>query len=287
MIRFEVRGRVAVATIDRTERRNALNAELCDELAGHLASIDVDTIGAIVIAGEGSAFCSGADLARRAADTGDGGGIEHGGGDSFRPAFDRFLQAIVEHALPVIAAVQGPAMGAGMQLAVACDFRVVGPKARFGIPAARLGVVLPSVNIARLERLVGSGVAGERLALDREDGDVPASRREGVGGGERAVDPAAPARGIAPRHVEEMGASAHRRRISGAVGVPGRPGARARETEVTRRRQGAGAPAGRLLPRVPHVTGARRDQARCPGPTTPEAPEESCARAYRAECRRR
>ncbi|MFM7061078.1 MAG: enoyl-CoA hydratase-related protein [Actinomycetes bacterium] len=180
MIRFEIRDRVALATIDRTERRNALNAELCDVLHDHLGTLDVDVVGAIVITGAGSAFCSGADLARRAADTGgDGGGIEHGGGDSFRPAFDRLLQTIVEHPLPVIAAVNGPAMGAGMQLAVACDFRVVGPKARFAIPAARLGVVLSSPNIARLERLVGPGVARDVL-LAAATLDVEAADRAGL-----------------------------------------------------------------------------------------------------------
>jgi enoyl-CoA hydratase len=180
MIRFEIRDRVALATIDRPERRNALNAELCDVLDGHLRGLDVDHVGAVVITGEGTAFCAGADLARRAADTGgDGGGIEHGGGDSFRPAFDRLLQTIVDHPLPVIAAVNGPAMGAGMQLAVACDFRVVGPKARFGIPAAKLGVVLSSPNIARLERLVGPGVARDVL-LAATTLDVHAAERVGL-----------------------------------------------------------------------------------------------------------
>lgn len=180
MIRFEIRDRVALATIDRTERRNALNAELCDVLHDHLGTLDVDVVGAIVITGEGSAFCSGADLARRAADTGgDGGGIEHGGGDSFRPAFDRLLQTIVEHPLPVIAAVNGPALGAGMQLAVACDFRVAAPTAVFGIPAARLGVVLSSANIARLERLVGPGVARDVL-LAATTLDLDAADRVGL-----------------------------------------------------------------------------------------------------------
>ena len=67
MIRFEIRDRVALATIDRTERRNALNAELCDVLHDHLNGIDIDAVGAIVITGEGTAFCSGADLGRPAA----------------------------------------------------------------------------------------------------------------------------------------------------------------------------------------------------------------------------
>jgi len=79
VIHFEQRGRVGIATIDREERRNALNAELCEQLQGHLAAAAEPR--AIVITGAGTAFCAGADLVTRFA--GDGKSTT----DTFRPAF--------------------------------------------------------------------------------------------------------------------------------------------------------------------------------------------------------
>ncbi len=167
-IRWERAGDVGVAIIDRPERRNALSADLCNELLGVLQH--GDGLRALVIGGSGDkAFCAGADLGQRAADT---GGLDHGGGDTFRPAFERLLDAIVSYPAPVIAAVNGAALGAGMQLAVACDLRVVAPHATFGIPAGRLGVLLSPRNIARLAILVGQAMARDVLltarTLDRE-----------------------------------------------------------------------------------------------------------------------
>ncbi len=158
---------VGLATIDRPERRNALSAELCDDLRGRLEGSH--HLRAVVVTGAGTAFCAGADLARRAADTGGAasGGLEHGGGDTFRPAFELMLDAIVAHPAPVIAAVNGAALGAGMQLAVAADLRVVAPTAKLGIPAARLGVLLSAANIRRLVLLVGHGVARDLLLTGR------------------------------------------------------------------------------------------------------------------------
>ncbi len=163
-IEWERVGDVGVALIDRPERRNALDAALCDELGSRLD--EAQALGAIVVGGTGDkAFCAGADLGRRAADT--SGGLEHGGGDTFRPAFERLLDKIVDHPAPVIAAVNGAALGAGMQLAVACDLRVVAPHARFGIPAARLGVMLSASNIQRLATLVGQAAARDILLSAR------------------------------------------------------------------------------------------------------------------------
>ncbi|MFN8036938.1 MAG: enoyl-CoA hydratase-related protein [Acidimicrobiia bacterium] len=163
MIQWETSGRVGLATIDRQERRNALNAELCDDLRGYVQSSS--GLRAVVITGAGKAFCAGADLVTRSGDA--AGTSGHGGGDTFRPAFERVLEALVEFPGPVIAAINGAALGAGLQLAVACDLRVAAPGAVFGIPAARLGVLLNASNIQRLALLVGQGPAREILLTGR------------------------------------------------------------------------------------------------------------------------
>ena len=168
VIRFETRGLVGLATIDRQERRNALSGELCDELRAQLdAHRDLR---AIVITGAGTAFCSGADLVTRFEPAESASEVPV---DSFRPAFELVLDAIVDHPAPVIAAINGPAMGAGMQLAVACDLRVVDPDAKIGIPAAKLGVHLSARNIWRLALLAGQGAARDLLlaghTIDAED----------------------------------------------------------------------------------------------------------------------
>jgi len=160
---WERSGHTGVALIDRPARRNALSAALCDDLRGHLERHR--DLRAVVIGGAGDkAFCAGADLARRAEDT---GGLTHGGGDSFRPAFERLLDEIVEFPAPVIAAVNGHALGAGMQLAVACDLRVVAPNATFGIPAGKLGVAISAINVQRLVQAVGQPTARDVLLAAR------------------------------------------------------------------------------------------------------------------------
>lgn len=162
-ILWERDGHVGTALIDRPDRRNALSAQLCDELRGVLA--DNADLRAVVVGGTGDrAFCSGADLARRATDT---GGLTHGGGDTFRPSFEALLDQIVGFPAPVIAAVNGVALGAGMQLAVACDLRVVAANASFGIPAGKLGVVISAVNVQRLVQAVGQPTARDVLLTAR------------------------------------------------------------------------------------------------------------------------
>jgi enoyl-CoA hydratase len=153
---------VGLAILDRPERRNAMNAEICDELRGHLEQNH--HLRAIVFAGEGSSFCAGADIVRRTAEH---TGLAHGRQDSFRPAFELLCDEIERHPAPVIAAVHGPAIGAGTQLVVACDFRVAGPDAVFGIPASKLGIVLSPANVRRLVQLVGHHNAKDLLVTSR------------------------------------------------------------------------------------------------------------------------
>jgi enoyl-CoA hydratase len=153
---------VGLAILDRPERRNALNAEQCDELRGRLEGNH--QLRAIVIAGEGTSFCAGADIVRRTAEH---TGLAHGKEDSFRPAFELLCNEIEQHPAPIIAAVHGPAIGAGTQLVVACDFRVAGPDAVFGIPASKLGIVLSPANVRRLVLLVGHHNARDLLVTSR------------------------------------------------------------------------------------------------------------------------
>lgn len=160
VIVFEERGNVGLVTIDRQERRNALNGALCDELTRVLSASH--SLRAVVITGAGSAFCAGADLVTRFSSD-DGGHA----GDSFRPAFEIALDTIEAHPAPVIAAINGPAMGAGMQLAVACDLRVAALGARLAIPGGRLGILLSAKNIWRLAALVGHGAARDFLLAGR------------------------------------------------------------------------------------------------------------------------
>jgi enoyl-CoA hydratase len=162
VIRYEPRGHVGLVTIDRQDRRNALNGELCDELRSVLGDLTTD-LRAVVLTGAGSAFCAGADLVTRFEPAGGGDAPT----DTFRPAFELLLDAIVGFHAPVIAAINGPAMGAGMQLAVACDLRVAALGARLAIPGGRLGIHLSPKNIWRLAQLVGPGAARDFLLAGR------------------------------------------------------------------------------------------------------------------------
>jgi enoyl-CoA hydratase len=185
VIRWETRGAIGLATIDRPERRNALSAAMCDDLRAHLEA--EGDLRAVVITGAGTAFSAGADLDTRfAASSGDtpdpassgdtpypassGDTPYPGGKDEFRPAFERMLDAVEAYSAPVVAAVNGPALGAGTQLIVVCDLRVAGREATFGIPATSLGVMLSPENVQRLALLVGHGHARDLLLTGRRIG---------------------------------------------------------------------------------------------------------------------
>src|SRR5687767_13910162 len=142
MIHREDRGPVALLTIDRVERRNALDHEALDQLLDAHAGTSGARV--VVLTGAGGHFCAGADL----------GGVEDTG---FTDVLRGVLAALRDDPRPLIAAVDGVALGAGAQLAVACDLRVATPAARFGVPAARLGLMVDHWTIQRLSLLAGAG----------------------------------------------------------------------------------------------------------------------------------
>lgn len=148
MIHLEDRGAVALLTIDRPDRRNALDHAALEQLLdAHSRSADARVL---VLTGTGGHFCAGADLS----------GVED---TSFTDLLREALAALRDDPRPLIAAVDGAALGAGTQLAVACDLRVATPDARFGIPAAKLGLLIDHWTIQRLSLLAGAGPARAML----------------------------------------------------------------------------------------------------------------------------
>ena len=153
---------VVVLELQREERRNALNLELCQEIHAAVdsaiegAAVD-DGARAIVITGQGSVFCSGADL----------GGVY---GPEFLEALYGMLHHLTRVPVPIIAAVNGPAIGAGTQLAMACDLRVADETAKFAVPTAKNGMAVDAWTIRTLAQLAGTGPA-RRLMLAAESLD--------------------------------------------------------------------------------------------------------------------
>lgn len=153
MIVWQDHGPISIATINRPERRNALNEALCGDLVDGLASRGGSRC--VILTGEGTAFCAGADLVTRF----DGEGVR----DTFRPAFTALLDAMGMFPGVIIAAINGPALGAGTQLAVGCDLRVAGPDVVMGIPAVNIGLMLDPSNVERLVATIGMASAKELL----------------------------------------------------------------------------------------------------------------------------
>ncbi|MFM7616225.1 MAG: enoyl-CoA hydratase [Actinomycetes bacterium] len=153
-VHVERRGRVEVITIDDAERRNVLSDEL---VAGIVSAIDAaesdDGIGALVITGAGRAFCAGADLSDLAAM---GNGEREPG--SVVGVYEGFLR-VLRSPLPTVAAVNGPAVGAGFNLALAADLRIAGESARFDARFLQIGIHPGGGHTWLLDRAVGPQAA--------------------------------------------------------------------------------------------------------------------------------
>jgi enoyl-CoA hydratase len=146
VIRADHRWGYGLVTIDRPERRNAVDLETLVELRAAIDDARERQVRVLVLNGAGGTFCAGADLT----------GVES---DGFTAALRSVLSGLTELPAVTIAAVEGAALGAGTQLAAACDLRVAAPDARFGIPAARLGLMVDRWTVQRLVSLFGAGPA--------------------------------------------------------------------------------------------------------------------------------
>ena len=153
-------GPVTVLELRREERRNALDLALCRELDGAARAAVEDGARVLVVTGAGTAFCSGADL----------GGVY---GQEFLDALYGMLHGLTRLPVPLVAAVNGPAIGAGTQLALACDLRVADATAKFGVPTARNGMAVDAWTMRTLQTIAGGGVARRLMlaaeTIDREE----------------------------------------------------------------------------------------------------------------------
>ncbi len=134
LVRTVIHSGVATVTLDDAERRNALTLPMVGEIIDTFDRLEADpAVGAVVVTGDGPAFCAGADLSHLSSSA--GGGAEAG----LRTIYEGFLR-IGRSPLPTLAAVNGAAVGAGMNLALICDVRLAAHRARFDTRFLQLGL---------------------------------------------------------------------------------------------------------------------------------------------------
>ena len=176
---YEVRDQVAVITLNRPERMNTLGGTMKADLARaffELARTD-DQVRAVLVTGSGDrAFCAGADIKERA------GEVVRGSEYFVRQkATHDLFRNIEEFEKPVIAAINGVALGGGLEIALCCDMRLAASTARFGLPEIKLGVIPAAGGTQRLPRLIGIPSALPLLLQGKHSAQAHAHRHDGCG----------------------------------------------------------------------------------------------------------
>ena len=167
MIQFnDIGGGIGVITLDRPEAANAMTVPMVDALRAELARIEADrSIRVVVLAAHGKVFCAGLDLKEIRGEDAPRDPI------AFMDLQERFaglMQAVAQARFPVIAAIGGAAVGAGMGLALAADIRLVAPTVRFLVGAVKIGLSAGECGISyHLPRLIGAGRAFEIMLSGR------------------------------------------------------------------------------------------------------------------------
>ncbi len=145
----ERRDKVALVTLNRPEKRNALSIALRNEIDACLQELDADNgVSAVVIAANGPTFCAGFDTTEFTPDK----------AAALEDSSDRYHRRVSEFGKPIVAAIQGPALGGGLDLAVMCDIRIAAEGAVFAHPEIKFGA---PVLFGPLREIVGGGVARE------------------------------------------------------------------------------------------------------------------------------
>ena len=160
-ILYEQNGNVATITINREKALNALNSQVLDELNATLDAVDLATVRCLVITGAGAkSFVAGADI-------GEMSSLTKAEGEAFGKKGNDVFRKIETFPIPVIAAVNGFALGGGCEISMSCDIRICSDNAVFGQPEVGLGLTPGFGGTQRLARLVGAGMAKQMIYTAR------------------------------------------------------------------------------------------------------------------------
>jgi len=157
LIQYELNERVGVITVNRPKALNALNAQVIKELDETLDAIDLSAVRALIITGAGEkSFVAGADIAEMST-------LTKAQGEAFGKAGNDVFRKLETFPIPVIAAINGFALGGGCELSMSCDIRLCSENAIFGQPEVGLGIPPGFGGTQRLARIVGIGKAKELI----------------------------------------------------------------------------------------------------------------------------
>ena len=160
-ITYEVEGQVGIITINRPKALNALNSAVLDELDATIDGVDLDAVRCLILTGAGEkSFVAGADIAEMST-------LTKEEGEAFGKKGNDIFRKIETLPIPVIAAVNGFALGGGCEISMSCDIRICSDNAVFGQPEVGLGITPGFGGTQRLARLVGPGMAKQMIYTAR------------------------------------------------------------------------------------------------------------------------
>ena len=160
-VTYEAKERIAIVTINREKALNALNSQVLEELEATFDAIDVNEIRCVILTGAGEkSFVAGADIGEMST-------LTKAEGEAFGKKGNDVFRKIETFPIPVIAAVNGFALGGGCEIAMSCDIRICSENAMFGQPEVGLGITPGFGGTQRLARLVGAGMAKQMIYTAR------------------------------------------------------------------------------------------------------------------------
>ncbi len=158
---YEVKGNIAIITINREKALNALNSEVLDDLEKAFDGVDVNEVRCLILTGAGEkSFVAGADIGEMST-------LTKAEGEAFGKKGNDVFRKIETFPIPVIAAVNGFALGGGCEISMSCDFRICSENAMFGQPEVGLGITPGFGGTQRLARTVGVGMAKQLIYTAR------------------------------------------------------------------------------------------------------------------------